>query len=154
MNTVNETELRQESGALRRGERVEQCRRLIVLDRHDEMRPLVVDQERGVGPLRVHGVGGDGAALEREGIEEGPELGDLVGLFRDLLLGQDETAESEKGGEEVEGLAGLRRASPHGLAVDGHRLEGTGATIRSRLVRNPGRDGPLRDRAGWPEAAP
>ena len=45
-------------------------------------------------------------------------------LFGDLLLGEDEAADSEKGAEEMNGLAGFCRTSLNGLPVDGQGFGG------------------------------
>lgn len=81
--------------------------RLVVLDGHDEVGPLVFDCEAGMLALGVHGVGGDGEAGDVEGAEKLPEGGDFVGLFADQELGEDDAFEMEEGGKEVDRLHGL-----------------------------------------------
>ena len=63
-------------------------------------------------------VAAPGAAVE-DGLQEGDEAGDLVGLAVHLVLAQDGPGAHVVGGEQVRGLAAGVAGTAHGLAVDG-----------------------------------
>jgi len=114
---------------------------------------FLLDQESGVVALGMQGIHGDGTPSEREGTQEVLELGDLVGLFGDLLLGENEAADPKKGAEQMNGLAGFCRTSPNGLPVDGQRFGGVRDLLCPEghgLFEGPGIDSDDRPMEGRP----
>lgn len=75
-------------------------------------RLLVLDQEPGSPLLAVHGVQSDRPSAQVQRFQQFPDLGDLVGLVRDVPLGHHEPGAVDHRGQQVHGPAvGLPRAA-------------------------------------------
>jgi hypothetical protein len=97
-----------------------------MLDRPQEMGALDLAEEPGVVPVRLHRVGGDDGAVQRQRGQQRLEVADLVRLpgLGDLILGDHDARRVGDGGEQVHLLlpAGLRALAL--LAVHGDRVPG------------------------------
>ncbi|WP_433214631.1 hypothetical protein [Microtetraspora malaysiensis] len=68
--------------------------------------------------LGVHHIGGDHRPGQvGDGVQQGLEAGDLVGLITDVHLGQDQADSVLHGGEQVD-LAAVSLAAPRRLLPD------------------------------------
>ena len=102
---------------------------LVAFDRQHVVATLIADPLGGVH-LGVHRIGAHHRPVEVQGFEKLPERGDLVGLVRHPLLGQDRAGGVVQSGQEMR-RRHLPLTSPaHGLAVhrnDCSSFDGAGA---------------------------
>jgi len=91
---------------------------LVVLDRGEQVvGALVLDQVPGGFPLDVHGVGGDQRPADVHLLQQGLDLGDLVGLVVHIPLGDHRAGTADHRREQVRGLGVAGPGPTDGLAV-------------------------------------
>ena len=97
-----------------------------MLDGPQVVRLLRRAQERGVVPVRLHGVRRDQDTVQRQRGQQRLEVGDLVGLARlcDPVLGDDQAGDVGDGGEQVHLLLPARLGELAFLPVHGDCLAG------------------------------
>jgi hypothetical protein len=99
---------------------------LILLDGEQVVGLFVLDEEAGGFALGMQGIGGDNPAVELKRLEQWLDLGDLVGLRRDLALRDGDALALEEGAQEMDPGAVFAHGTAQALAVDGHGLAGLG----------------------------
>ena len=100
-----------------------------VLDGHEEL---------GGGAVGVLRVGGDHGPGKVQGVEQGLEPGDLVGLGVHVALGEDRAGGVVHAGKQVDTIPGAAGAAD-GLALDRDRPS---APVRMVTVGQPGAERP------------
>ena len=74
---------------------------MIVLDRKDVVGLLVFDQEASGFFLSMHGVSRNDRSLDVQVLQQGLDARDLVGLFTNLLLGNDDSFPMQDGAKQM-----------------------------------------------------
>ncbi|KJK56437.1 hypothetical protein UK12_22440 [Saccharothrix sp. ST-888] len=91
--------------------------------------------------LGVHRVGGDDHSGQvGDGVQQGLEAGDLVGLLTDVHLGRDQAGGVLHGGEQVYLAAGCLGGAAQALAVHRHSAQASGAGRLRAAVSQPAAD--------------
>jgi hypothetical protein len=106
----------------------------VVLLHDGEVAGALFPQVGAVFVLGVESIGVDHSAVEIEGVEQGPEGGDLVALVGDLPLGEDPAGVVHRGQQSDRGTAGCARAA-QGFAVHRDCLSCRRMTVRFRRGR-------------------